>query len=113
MRLLEPGVQDSLSRADRADARARRRAAAPTSFRLIDKDEVKEYQYTREGEAMLDTPLGKLDTVIYTQPAHRLEPPHAPVDRPEPRLSPRARRADARKGKREFTTADPHASSAR
>jgi hypothetical protein len=26
---------------------------------------VKEYQYTREGEAKLDTAVGKLDTVIY------------------------------------------------
>ena len=61
---LEPGVQDSLSvqialMCELAHGRS------PASFRLIDKDEVKEYQYTREGEAKLDTALGKLDTVIY------------------------------------------------
>ena len=43
---LEPGTQDGLSRADRADARARGRTLA-ASFWLIDKDEVKEYQYTQ------------------------------------------------------------------
>lgn len=62
--ILEPGVQDSLSvqialMCELAQGRA------PTSFQLIDKDTVKEYEYTREGEAMLDTSIGKLDTVIY------------------------------------------------
>jgi hypothetical protein len=61
---LEPGVQDSLSvqialMCELAQGRS------PASFQLIDKDEVKEYQYTREGEAKLDTSIGKLDTVIY------------------------------------------------
>lgn len=61
---LEPGVQDSLSvqialMCELAHGRS------PASFQLIDKDEVKEYQYTREGEAKLDTSIGKLDTVIY------------------------------------------------
>jgi hypothetical protein len=61
---LEPGVQDSLS-VQVALMCALAAGKAPASFRLIDKDEVKEYQYTREGEATLDTPVGKLDTVIY------------------------------------------------
>jgi Protein of unknown function (DUF3108) len=61
---LEPGVQDSLSvqialMCELAQGRS------PASFQLIDKDEVKEYQYTREGEASLATSIGKLDTLIY------------------------------------------------
>jgi hypothetical protein len=61
---LQPGVQDSLS-VQVALMCMLAAGKAPESFRLIDKDEVKEYQYTHEGEAKLDTPLGKLDTVIY------------------------------------------------
>jgi Protein of unknown function (DUF3108) len=61
---LEPGVQDSLTvqialMCELAQGRS------PASFQLIDKDEVKEYQYTREGDATLTTSIGKLDTVIY------------------------------------------------
>jgi hypothetical protein len=61
---LTPGVQDSLS-VQIALMCALAAGKAPDSFRLIDKNEVKEYQYTREGEATLDTPAGKLETVIY------------------------------------------------
>jgi hypothetical protein len=61
---LQPGVQDSLS-VQVALMCMLAAGKAPESFRLIDKDEVKEYQYTRQGEAKLDTPVGKLDTVIY------------------------------------------------
>lgn len=61
---LEPGVQDGLS-VQIALMCELARGHSPASFKLIDKDEVKEYQYTREGEAKLDTSVGKLDTVIY------------------------------------------------
>lgn len=61
---LQPGVQDPLS-VQVALMCALAAGEVPKSFLLIDKDEVKEYQYTREGEAVLDTPLGRLDTVIY------------------------------------------------
>jgi hypothetical protein len=61
---ITPGVQDSLS-VQVALMCALARGDVPASFRLIDKDEVKEYQYTREGEAKLDTAVGKLDTVIF------------------------------------------------
>jgi len=61
---LTPGVQDGLS-VQVALMCALAAGNVPASFRLIDKDEVKEYQYTREGEAKLDTAVGKLDTVIY------------------------------------------------
>ena len=61
---LEPGVQDSLS-VQVALMCALANGTSPKSFKLIDKDEIKEYQYTREGEASLTTSVGKLDTVIY------------------------------------------------
>jgi len=62
---LVAGVQDSLS-VQIALMCALARGESPKSFQLIDKDEVKEYQYTQEGSTTLDTPIGKLDTVIYT-----------------------------------------------
>jgi len=36
----------------------------PKSFQIIDKDELKEFQYSQEGTAKLKTALGDLDTVI-------------------------------------------------
>jgi hypothetical protein len=62
---LEPGVQDSLS-VQVALMCALAAGQSPQSFQLIDKDKVKEYQYRHEGSATLDTPVGKLETVIYT-----------------------------------------------
>jgi len=62
---IEPGVQDSLS-VQIALMCALAEGHSPTSFRLIDKDEVKEYQYRHEGSATLETSIGKLETVIYT-----------------------------------------------
>ena len=38
---------------------------APTQFKLFDKDQAKEYFYTRERNEVLNTPLGALDTVVY------------------------------------------------
>jgi hypothetical protein len=61
---LTPGVQDGLS-VQVALMCALAIGTVPPSFKMIDKDEIKEYQYTREGEEKIDTPLGKLDTVIY------------------------------------------------
>lgn len=62
---LTPGVQDSLS-VQVALMCALAAGESPKSFQLIDKDEVKEYQYTHERNEALDTPVGKLDTVVYT-----------------------------------------------
>jgi hypothetical protein len=62
---ITPGVQDSLS-VQVALMCALAAGESPKSFQLIDKDEVKEYIYTRERNETLDTPVGKLDTVIYT-----------------------------------------------
>ena len=42
-----------------------RSGLAPTRFTLWDKDEAKDYNYTREGRETLDTPLGRIDAVIY------------------------------------------------
>jgi len=36
----------------------------PKSFRIVDKDEIKEFLYTVEGPARIRTALGELDTVI-------------------------------------------------
>lgn len=62
---LVPGVQDSLS-VQIALMCALAAGETPKTFQLIDKDEVKEYLYTHEGKATLDTPVGKLETVVYT-----------------------------------------------
>lgn len=62
---IAPGVQDSLS-VQIALMCALAAGESPKTFELIDKDEVKEYVYTREGNATIDSPLGKLDTVVYT-----------------------------------------------
>lgn len=37
----------------------------PSSFSLIDKDSVRDYQFTRGGEATVNTPMGDVATVIY------------------------------------------------
>ena len=37
----------------------------PDRFLMIDKNTVREYRYTRDGQESIDSPLGKIDTVIY------------------------------------------------
>jgi Protein of unknown function (DUF3108) len=61
---LQPGTQDDLSV---QIALMVELLAGHTSaqLNLIDKNSVREYEYTREGEESLSTPLGKVDTVIY------------------------------------------------
>jgi hypothetical protein len=61
---LKPNTQDSLS-VQIALMRDLAAGRSPERFWLITKDELNDYQYTRESNATLDTPLGKLDTVIY------------------------------------------------
>ena len=41
-----------------------RTATMPSNFHIIDKDQVKDFLYTREGTAKLRTAIGELDTVI-------------------------------------------------
>jgi hypothetical protein len=38
----------------------------PRTFHIIDKDQLKDFEYTQEGHAKLRTALGELDTVIVT-----------------------------------------------
>ena len=38
----------------------------PRTFHIIDKDQLKDFEYTQEGHAKLRTELGELDTVIVT-----------------------------------------------
>jgi hypothetical protein len=40
------------------------KGALPKNFQIIDKDELKEFEYSQEGTAKLKTALGDLDTVI-------------------------------------------------
>jgi Protein of unknown function (DUF3108) len=37
----------------------------PQNFQMVDKNSVREYGYHREHEESLDTPAGKLDTIVY------------------------------------------------
>jgi hypothetical protein len=41
------------------------RGHPPGKVLLLDKNAVREYSYTREGEETLDTPLGRIPTIIY------------------------------------------------
>jgi hypothetical protein len=38
----------------------------PSTFQIIDKDQLKEFKYTQEGTAKIRTALGELDTIIVT-----------------------------------------------
>ena len=61
---LQPGTQDDLS-VQIALMLGLKSGHVPGSFWLINKDEVQEYQYSRDGQETLDTPVGKLEAVIY------------------------------------------------
>ena len=41
----------------------------PTTFQILDKDEIKDFIYTQEGSARIRTALGDLDTVVVS--SHR------------------------------------------
>ncbi len=61
---LAPGVQDdgSVQLALMVELLAGR---TPSSFRMIDKSGTREYQFAREAEATLQTPMGAIATVVY------------------------------------------------
>jgi hypothetical protein len=61
---LRPGVQDdgSVQLALIVELLAGR---TPSSFRMIDKNGTREYQFAREGDATLQTPLGAVATLVY------------------------------------------------
>jgi len=60
---LEPGTQDlaSIQVQVMQDLKA---GTLPGIFHIVDKDELKDFIYTREGTARIRTALGELDTVI-------------------------------------------------
>lgn len=62
---IESGLQDGMS-VQIALMRALARGETPTGFKLIDKDEIKEYVYEQEGVARIKTAAGELDTVIWS-----------------------------------------------
>jgi hypothetical protein len=61
---LRPGTQDGLS-VQISLMVALAAGQSPDHFLLFDKTETKDYRYTREGNATLDTPAGKLETVVF------------------------------------------------
>jgi len=61
---LDPGVQDPMS-VQIELMRQLQAGLMPTRFKLFDKNEAKEYWYTRERTETLQTPLGAIDAVVY------------------------------------------------
>lgn len=61
---LTAGVQDDAS-VQVAMMVALLRGRTPDRFALLNKNAVRQYRYTREGEATLQTPLGNIATIIY------------------------------------------------
>lgn len=62
---LRPGTQDPLS-VQIAIMLKLQGQDAPASFWMLNTDEIDRFQYVRHGESTLDTPLGKLRTILYT-----------------------------------------------
>jgi len=62
---LRPGTQDPLS-VQIAIMLKLLAHAAPSDFWMLNTDEIDRYEYVRHGESTLDTPLGKLRTILYT-----------------------------------------------
>ena len=60
---LKPGAQDLMSIQVEIMMDLKNGTLPPT-FNIIDKDQMKEFFYTREGDAKLRTAIGSLDTVI-------------------------------------------------
>jgi len=61
---LTPGVQDDAS-VQVALMVELLRGHTPEHFSLLNKDAVRDYRYVREGEATVQTPFGKVATIIY------------------------------------------------
>jgi hypothetical protein len=60
---LKPGAQDLMSIQVEIMLDLKN-GSMPSTFQIIDKDQAKEFLYTREGTAKLHTAIGELDTVI-------------------------------------------------
>ncbi len=65
---LEPGTQDPLS-VQIALMLKLQAGDAPNSFWMLNTDEIDRFGYVRHEETTLDTPLGKLRTILYTSQA--------------------------------------------
>jgi hypothetical protein len=61
---LDPGIQDPMS-VQIELMRQLQAGLAPTRFKLFDKDQAKEYSYTRERTEVMTTPLGTFDAIVY------------------------------------------------
>lgn len=62
---LQPGTQDPLS-VQIAIMLKLQAQDAPAAFWMLNTDEIDRFQYVRHEESTLDTPLGKLRTILYT-----------------------------------------------
>ncbi|HEX4267760.1 MAG TPA: DUF3108 domain-containing protein [Steroidobacteraceae bacterium] len=62
---LQPGTQDPLSVQIAIMLKLQARDA-PDAFWMLNSDEIDRFQYVRHEETTLDTPLGKLRTILYT-----------------------------------------------
>jgi hypothetical protein len=62
---LQPGTQDPLSVQIAIMLKLQARDA-PDAFWMLNTDEIDRFQYVRHEESTLDTPLGKLRTILYT-----------------------------------------------
>ncbi|HJS88865.1 MAG TPA: DUF3108 domain-containing protein [Steroidobacteraceae bacterium] len=62
---LQPGTQDPLS-VQIAIMLELQAQNAPASFWMLNTDEIDRFEYRRHEESTLDTPLGKLRTILYT-----------------------------------------------
>jgi hypothetical protein len=62
---LQPGTQDPLS-VQIAIMLQLQSGDAPASFWMLNTDEIDRFQYVRHDQTTLDTPLGKLHTILYT-----------------------------------------------
>lgn len=60
----EPGLQDRMSMQVAVMAQLMQ-GKEPGSIAMLNDDHVRHYSYTRTGAAAMDTPLGRIDTVIY------------------------------------------------
>ncbi len=65
---LQPGTQDPLS-VQIAIMLQLQAGDAPAGFWMLNTDEIDRFQYVRHAQATLDTPLGKLHTILYTSHA--------------------------------------------
>ena len=71
---LHPGVQDDLS-IQVAMMQALANGQIPAGISLFDKNGIRDYEYTRVGAEILQTPVGPLQTVIYR--SHKANSPRS------------------------------------